>query len=137
MGKQIFVVQARSEGEIDAAFAEFGQRKLDGLLVGHDPFFNNQRHQIVALATRLAVPAVYEHREFVLVGGLMSYGNSIADNYRLAGIYTGRILKGAKPADLPVQQATRFELVINLKTAASLGLEFPSSILVRADDVVE
>ena len=137
MGKQIHVVRALSEEEIDLAFVDLGRQKLEGLLVGHDPFFNSQRQQIVALATRLGVPAIYEHREFVLVGGLMSYGNIIQDNYRLAGVYAGRILKGAEPADLPVQQATKFELVINLKTARELGLEFPSSILVRADDVVE
>ena len=137
MGIQMYVVRALSEEEIDLAFVDLGRQKLEGLLVAHDPFFNSQRHQIVALATRLGVPAIYEHREFVLVGGLMSYGNSIAEFYRLAGIYAGRILKGAKPADLPVQQPTIFELVINLKTATALGLEFPSSILVRANDVVE
>lgn len=137
MEKQIYVVRALSEEEIDLAFVDFGRQKLEGLLVGHDPFFNSQRQQIVDLVTSLAVPAIYEHREFVLVGGLMSYGNVIQENYRLAGLYAGRILKGAKPADLPVQQSTRFELVINLETATALGLEFPSSILVRADDVIE
>jgi putative tryptophan/tyrosine transport system substrate-binding protein len=137
MGKQLHVVRALSEKEIDLAFVDFRRQKPEGLLVGHDPFFNSQRHQIVARATSLAVPAIYEHREFVLAGGLMSYGNIIQDNYRLAGNYAGRILKGAEPADLPVQQATKFELVVNLKTAMALGLEFPSSILVRADDVIE
>lgn len=137
IGKEIILAYATSAGEIDQAFAAFGKQKPDALLVGHDPFFNNQRAQIVPLVSALAVPAIYEHREFVDIGGLMSYGNIIAENYRMAGHYAGRILKGAKPADLPVQQATKFELAINLETAGVLGLGVPDAILVRADHVVE
>lgn len=137
IGKVITLAHATSAGEIDQAFVSFGKQKPDALLVGHDPFFNNQRAQIVPLVSVLAVPAIYEHREFVEIGGLMSYGNIIAENYRMAGHYAGRILNGAKPADLPVQQATKFELAINLKTARELGLEVPEAILVRADHVVE
>lgn len=136
-GKNIHVIQASSESEIDTAFAGLADHKLDGLLIGHDPFFNSRRDQIVTHVTRLVTPAIYEHREFIRAGGLMSYGNDIRENYRVAGIYTGRILKGAKPADLPVQQAAKFELVLNLKTAKALNLEFPPSILVRADEVIE
>ena len=137
MGKTLHVVRAQSAPEIDRAFVEFAGKGLDGLVVGHDPFFNSQRQQIVPLVAALAVPAVYEHREFVLAGGLISYGNVIQDNYRMAGRYAGRILQGANPADLPVQQAAHFELVVNLQAAAALGLELPSSILVRADAVFE
>ena len=137
MGIGLYLTEARSADEIDAAFNLLAEQPIGGLLIGHDPFFNSQREQIVALATELGVPAVYEHREFVLVGGLMSYGNLIDDNYRVAGDYTGRILKGASPAELPVRQATKFELVLNLRTAASLGLEFPTSVLIRADNVIE
>ncbi len=137
IGKQIRFGEANSAETIDAAFAGFTGDPVDGLIVGHDPFFNSQREQIVAAVARLGVPAIYEHREFVEAGGLMSYGNVISDNYRLAGDYAGRILDGAHPAELPVQQATRFELALNLLTADALGLEFPSAMLVRADHVVE
>ena len=137
LDREVVVVEARDEAGIDVAFALIGQSRPDGLLVGHDPFFNSQREQIVAQVTRLAIPAIYEHRQFVTAGGLMSYGNNIVENYRMAGVYVARVLKGAQPADLPVQQATRFEMVINQKTAAALNLALPPAILVRADDVIE
>jgi putative ABC transport system substrate-binding protein len=137
MGLQIVLVEASSESEIDAAFAAIQQKRAGALLVGADPFFNGRRNQIVALAASHALPAIFEQREFAAAGGLMSYGTSIADAYRQMGIYTGRILKGEKPADLPVVQSVKFELVINLKTAKSLGLALPSGLLSIADEVIE
>ena len=131
------VLDARTTGEIDDAFAGLAQARANGVLVGPDPFFSARRAQIVGLAARHAVPAVYGNREFTEIGGLISHGNSIAEAYRRAGILTGRILKGAKPEDLPIERATKFELVVNLSTARALGLELPLSLQMRIDEVIE
>ena len=122
LGLNIVLLKASSETDIDAAFASIHEKKLKALLVGDDPFFNSRRDQFVALAARQGLPAFYEQREFVLAGGLISYGTSLTDSYRQMARYTARILRGEKPADLPVIQSVKFELVINLKTAKSLGL---------------
>jgi putative tryptophan/tyrosine transport system substrate-binding protein len=136
-GAQVLILKARTEGEIDAAFTTLVQRQADALLVGNDSFFDSRIEQFVGLAGRYAVPTIYDQREFPDSGGLMSYGTSLKDIYRQLGIYAGRILKGEKPADLPVQQPTTFEFVINLETAKALGLTVPQSLLQRADEVVE
>jgi putative ABC transport system substrate-binding protein len=136
-GVQLPILRAVTEGEIDAAFASLVQVQAGALLVGADPFFESRRDRVVALASRHAVPAIYAWREFAASGGLISYGTSLTALSREVGISAGKILKGARPADLPVQQPTKFELVINLKTAAALGLTVPQALLARADEVIE
>ena len=137
LGKQIRVLNAVNEGEIDAAFVAMARERPDALLVGADSFLLSRREQIVALANHYKLPAFYDYREYAEAGGLVSYAPNHTEPYRLVGIDTGRILKGAKPADLPVIQSTKFELVINLKTAKSLGIEIPPTLLARADEVIE
>jgi putative ABC transport system substrate-binding protein len=137
IGRQLDVLYASTAREIDSAFASLVQKRTDGLLVNSSAFFNNRRVQIVTLATRHAIPVIYAYRQDAEAGGLMSYGSSDTDQYRQVGIYTGRILKGEKPADLPVMQPTKFELVINLKTAKALGLTIPETLLATADEVIQ
>jgi putative ABC transport system substrate-binding protein len=137
LDRQLLALNARTPSEIDAAFATMRQRRAGALFVGADPFFSSRQQQIVALAARDAIPAMYTNREFVEEGGLISYGNNTADGYLRAGVYVGRILNGASPADLPVDQATKFEFVINLKTAKTLKLEVPPGLSARADEVIE
>jgi putative ABC transport system substrate-binding protein len=136
-GVQLPVLKARTEGELDMAFASLGQLQAGGIVVAADGFFNAQREQLVTLASRYAIPATYENRLFAAAGGLISYGIDSTALGRQAGIYVGRILKGEGPADLPVQQPATFQLVVNLKTAKALGLTIPPSILARADEVIE
>jgi putative tryptophan/tyrosine transport system substrate-binding protein len=137
LGLQIHVLNASSADDFEPAFATIARMRIGALVVGADAYFHSQRDRIVALARRHAVPAIYEWREFADAGGLMSYGTNIAESYRLVGLYAGRILKGAKPADLPVMQATKVEFVVNLKTAKTLGLSVPLPLLGRADEVIE
>jgi putative ABC transport system substrate-binding protein len=136
-GLHIPVQNASSDRELDTAFAMLVEQRAFGLVVGSDPFFYGRRERIVDLAARHALPAIYYDREYVADGGLMSYGTSITDGYRLTGVYTGRILKGDKPGDLPVQQAVKTELIVNLKTATTLGLDIPLSLLLRINEMIE
>jgi putative tryptophan/tyrosine transport system substrate-binding protein len=137
LGQQLIIAPVSSEGEFDGAFTSIVGRGAKALLVGTGPFMTSNRERVIALAVRHAIPAIYALREFVEAGGLMSYGASIVEAYRQAGIYAGRVLKGEKPADLPVMQSTKFELVISLKAAKALGLEVPATLLAIADEVIE
>jgi ABC-type uncharacterized transport system substrate-binding protein len=137
LGLKVQILKASSDREIDAAFVSLVQARIGALFVGNDLFFNNRIEQLIALATRHAIPVMYPYREFVVAGGLISYGVSLSELYRQVGLYAGRILKGEKPADLPVMQATKIELVINLKIARILGLEVPAKLLALADEVIE
>jgi putative ABC transport system substrate-binding protein len=136
-GMRLEILMASTESGIDAAFVSLVQMRAGALVVGADPFFSSRREQLVALAARHAVPAIYALRDFAMVGGLISYGPSLTVVYHQVGVYVGKILKGAKPPDLPIEQPTRFELVVNLNTAKALGLTVPPSILARADEVIE
>jgi len=136
-GLQLRVLQATTDRELSSVFANLPQLRVGGLVIGSDVFFNSRIEQLAALTVRHALPAVYQYRAFVAAGGLMSYGGSLEESYRLAGIYTGRVIKGEKPGDLPVQQSTKVEMFINLKTANALGLTVPISLLGRADEVIE
>jgi len=137
IGQRVVVLNAATTGQIDGAFASIVEQRASALMVAADPFLDSRRDQIIALAARRGVPTIYHWREYVLGGGLMSYGASINDAYRMAGVYTGRILKGEKPAEMPVMQPTKFEFVINLRTAKTLGLIFPPGLLAIADEVLE
>ena len=137
LGRELHVLHARAEGDLKMVFASLARRRIGGLVISNEGLFNSQSEQLAALSVRNAVPAIFQDRDFTTAGGLMSYGTSSVDAFRLAGVYVGRILKGEKPADLPVQQSTKVELFINLKTAKTLGLTIPLPLLGRADEVVE
>jgi putative ABC transport system substrate-binding protein len=137
LGVQLHVLHASADRDFDTVFATMAQLRAGAFVIGADPLFTSRLEQLAALALRHVLPAVYQFREFAAAGGLVSYGTSLTDGFRLVGIYTGRILKGEKPADLPVQQATKVELILNLKTAKALGLTVPTALLVRADEVIE
>jgi putative ABC transport system substrate-binding protein len=137
LGRKLHILNASSGAELERAFASLAQLKVNGLVVGSDPFFSGHAEELAALALRHKMPTVYQYREFTAAGGLISYGSSVFELFRFAGIYTGRVLKGENPADLPIHQATKVELILNLKTAAALGLTVPLTLRVRADGVIE
>jgi putative ABC transport system substrate-binding protein len=137
LGLQLHILHASTDAELDTVFASLTQLRAGGLVIGGEPFFNSRVKQLAALSVRYAVPTVYQLPEFTAAGGLASYGGNLPDAYRLAGLYAGRILKGEKPADLPVQQATKIQLVLNLTTARALGLTVPLALRVRADEVID
>jgi putative tryptophan/tyrosine transport system substrate-binding protein len=137
LGLQLRVLNASTERDFEGVFASLKQMQVGGLVIGTDGFFVSRSEQLAALTIRYAMPAIFQYRAFAAAGGQMSYGGSVTDSYRLSGIYVGRILKGEKPADLPVQQSTKVELIVNLKTAKALGLTVPMSLLGRADEVIE
>jgi putative ABC transport system substrate-binding protein len=137
LGLKLHALHVSAERDFDTAFATMVQSRVGGLVIGNDPFFTTRSDQLAALALRHAMPAIFQYRQFVEAGGLMSYGGNLTDGYRLTGAYTGRVLKGERPADLPVVQSTKVELVINLKTAKALGITVPVSLLGRADQVIE
>ncbi|MFL5084224.1 MAG: ABC transporter substrate-binding protein [Xanthobacteraceae bacterium] len=137
LGIRVLALNATTESEFEPAFSTLAREQASALLIGADPFFNSRRDLLVALAARYRVPTIYEFREFALAGGLMSYGTSLSDSYRQAGNYAGRLLKGARPAELPIVESSKFELVVNLKTAKALGLEVPPGLLTAADEVIE
>jgi putative ABC transport system substrate-binding protein len=137
LGLQLDVLNASNDRDFDTIFAKLAQQRPSALVIGPDAFFISRGERLGALALQHAVPAIFQYRPFAAAGGLMSYGSSVSESYRLSGVYTGRILKGEKPADLPVQQVTKVELIINLKTAAALGLTVPLPLIGRADEVIE
>src|SRR5439155_805973 len=137
LGLQLHVLHASSERDFDTVFATLAQMRAGALVIGNDPFFNSRSEQLATLSVRHAMPTIFQNREFATAGGLMSYGTNLADTYRQVGAYSGRILKGEKPADMPVQQPTKFELIINLKTAKALGIAVPLPLTGRANEVIE
>jgi ABC-type uncharacterized transport system substrate-binding protein len=137
LGLQVLVVNASTDGDFEPAFATIAKVRAGALVIGADPLFNTRSKQLAELTVRFALPAIYQFHEFAISGGLMSYGGSLSDAYRVAGEYAGRVLKGEKPADLPVQQTTKVHLIINMKTAKALGLTVPLTLLGRADEVIE
>ena len=137
LGRQVRILSASNEAQIEEAFAAAAQQRIAALIISGDAFFTNRRNQVATLAAHYTIPTIYAWREYVAAGGLLSYGNSLTDGYRRVGVYTGRVLKGEKPADMPVQAPTKYELFVNLKTAKALGLTIPQSLLATAAEVIE